>query len=230
MAPPWLPMSLVVLMALGLTLGQDQTLVWNTVYKLEGEHTLSKGFLLETIPKLPKGWKVSFEVKPTDYKYKSYASVLHLTIGGKSGKIGDRTPAIWFHKTRGVLISTAMDGKATYSKQYRKHLPPTGKWTKFEVSQSLLEGHYIFSLDIGGSNVFSKPNSKPVELENVKVYSGSPWYEEQKGSIRNLKIEVPAQCVLPGKNCLLMFLLSQNVFFPLTLQRIISRFFAIHTE
>ena len=51
MAPPWLPMSLVVLMALGLTLGQDQTLVWNTVYKLEGEHTLSKGFLLEKIPK-----------------------------------------------------------------------------------------------------------------------------------------------------------------------------------
>ena len=85
-------------------------------------------------------------------------------------------------------------------------------------------------LDIGGSNVFSKPNSKPVELENVKVYSGSPWYEEQKGSIRNLKIEVPAQCVLPGKNCLLMLLLSQKVFSPLTLQRIIGRFFAIHTE
>ena len=199
MAPPWLPMSLVVLMALGLTLGQDQTLVWNTVYKLEGEHTLSKGFLLETIPKLTKGWKVSFEVNPTDYNYRSNASVLHLTLGGKEGKIGDRTPSIWFHKTRGVLISTAMDGIATYSKFFKTHLPPTGKWTKFEVSQSLFEGHYIFSVVIGGNSVFSKPNSKPVELENVKVYSGSPWYEQQKGFMRNLKVEVLAQCVLPGE-------------------------------
>ena len=209
MAPPWFLTSLVVLMALGLTVGQEQTLVWNTVYKLgRGEHSLAKGTLLETISTLPKGWKVSFEVNPTDYNYRSYASVLHLTIGGKGGKIGDRTPAIWFHKTRGVLISTAMDGKASYSKFFKTLLPPTGKWTKFEVSQSLIQGHYIFRVDIGGNSVFSKPNSKPVELENVKVYSGSPWYEQQKGSIRNLKIEVPAQCVLPGKNCLLMLLPS----------------------
>ena len=162
---------------------------------------------------------MSFEVNPTDFNYRSNASVLHLTFGGKEGKIGDRTPAIWFHKTRGVLISTAMDGKASYSKFFKTLLPPTGKWTKFEVSQSLIQGHYIFRVDIGGNSVFSKPNSKPVELENVKVYSGSPWYEEQKGSIRNLKIEVPAQCVLPGKNCLFMF----------PLPRIVLRFFILHS-
>ena len=127
-----------------------------------------------------------------------------MTIGGKglgsSAKVGDRIPAIWFHKTRGVLISTAMDGKASYSKFY-KDLPPAGEWTSIEVSQTLISSQYMFSISIGRENVLTKPNSKPIDLTDVKVYAGSPWYSGQKGSIRSLKIEIktPIDCVKAGR-------------------------------
>ena len=87
-------------------------MIWSTAYNLKSEHAISKDKLLATIPKLPNEWRLSFEVKPDDYSVNSYASVLHMTIGGKGGKIvGERTPAIWFHKSKGILVSTALGGK-----------------------------------------------------------------------------------------------------------------------
>ena len=56
---------------------------WTTAFSLEGEHGIAKNTLLTTLPSMTKEWKVTFEVNPTDYGFRSYASVLHLTIGGK---------------------------------------------------------------------------------------------------------------------------------------------------
>ena len=176
-------------------------MIWSTAYNLKSEHAISKNKLLATIPKLPNEWRLSFEVNPTDYSASSFASVLHMTIGGKGGKIvGERTPAIWFHKTKGILVSTAFGGKAAYSK-YFKPLPTPGEWIGFEISQVLIESQYMFNITIGGQTEFNHANKKPVELDGVKVYSGSPWYENQKGSIKNLKIEIriPPPCVPAGE-------------------------------
>ena len=98
---------------------QEQTPMteWTTTFSLESEHQIVRDSLLTVLPNLSKEWKVTFEVNPTHYSWNGWKSVLHLTTGGKgvgsNSKVGDRIPAIWFHKTRGVLVSSALDGKAS---------------------------------------------------------------------------------------------------------------------
>ena len=186
---------------------------WSTAFALKGEHELAKDSLLTTLPKMTKEWRVSFEVNPTDYSFNGYASVLHLTAGGKGvgsgAKEGDRNPAIWIHRSRGILVSTAMNGKVAYSKIIRK-IPPVGEWTSIEVSQELFGSEYIYSITIADKNVFEMINTKPLEVDNVKVYAGSPWNTARKGFIRDLEIEikVPSEgptgtgCVQAGKDAL----------------------------
>ena len=173
---------------------------WTTAYSREQEHSIKRNNLIATIPKMTKKWRVSFEVKPRNYNYDSFSSVLHLTIGNKGGRIGDRTPAIWLHKTRGVIISSAMDGKSSFIKAF-KPAPPPGEWTKLMISQDLERNLYFFNFNIGNKTVFNKTNREPAELEYVKVYSGSPWFRAQAGSVRNLKIDIsaPASYELKGR-------------------------------
>ena len=195
----WFPGYVFLLLGSGKAQGQNHLTEWTTAYSMEGSHEVAKNALLTTLPKLTTEWRLSFEVNPTDFKYNGYASLLHLTIGGNRGQVGDRSPAIWLHKSRGVLVSSAIDGKVAYSKTV-KPLPAAGDWTKIEVSQVLVGAKHVYSITIGDKKVFSKTNSKPVELTDVKVYSGSPWYTSQKGSLQNLKIDIktPIDCVIAG--------------------------------
>ena len=195
----WVPGFVFLLLGLSKT-GEPFSLTeWTTAYSMAGEQEIAKDNRLITLPQLTKEWKVSFEVNPTDYKYTSYASLLHMTIGGNRDQVGDRSPAIWLHKTRGVLVSSAIDGKVAYSKTV-KPLPAAGEWTRIEVSQVLVGAKHVLSITIGDKKVFSKTNSKPVELDNVEVYSGSPWYTSQKGFLQNLKIDIktPIDCIVAG--------------------------------
>ena len=196
-------------LCLGFTSKDDDpgpAMEWTKAFSFDGNHELSKDSLLTTVPKMTKEWKVSFEIKPTDYSLSGYSNVLHLTIGGKglgsSAKVGDRTPAIWIHKTRGVMISSALNGKPAYTKTI-KRLPPAGEWTTIEVSQSLVGSKYMYEISIAGKTVNRVENTKPVELSNVKVYAGSPWYTATKGFLQNLEIEIKVPkikgCVLAGK-------------------------------
>ena len=102
---------------------------WTTTYYLPSEQLLKKDNLLTTIPTLAKGWKVSFELKPSNYNYKSYASVIHMTIGGSSGNIGDRTPALWLHRTKGVYLATALNGSSSVGRFFKGKNPPVNEWT-----------------------------------------------------------------------------------------------------
>ena len=172
---------------------------WTTAFALPQVHELTQNHLLTTLPKMTKEWKVSLEVNPTDYKFTSYANVLHLTIGGKglgsSANVGDRIPAIWIHKTRGVIISSALNGKTSYTKTFNQR-PPAGEWTRIEISQSLQSSSYIYNVIIGTTQLLTIENEKPVDLSDVKVYASSPWYTAQKGFIRNLRVEIE-----PGDTC-----------------------------
>ena len=174
---------------------------------------IARNRLLTTLPEVTKEWRVGFDVYPKSFSAK-YASVLHLTIGGKGSgsgsRVGDRIPAIWFHKTKGVLVSTALNGKVSYNK-FIKPLPPAGKWTRMEVSQTLVSSKYIFSITIGGKQVFTKRNTKPVDLSDVKVYAGSPWYSGQKGELRKLKIEIKTPNCVPGGTHFIFRLIGKTV-------------------
>ena len=71
--------------------------------------------LLTRIAKLNKEWRVSFEVKPTSYKAKQ-SSVFHMSAKGQAGKPGDQTPAVWFHKTKGILVEAFVNGNKSFLK------------------------------------------------------------------------------------------------------------------
>ena len=163
---------------------------WSTVYSLKEEHLIGRNQLLTTIPLLKKEWRVSFLFKADEFE--GLAQVLHLTTGGKGSgggaKYGDRTPAIWVHPTKGFLISSAVGGKISYSK-YLGALPSTGKWTIIEISQEMVANAMIYSVTIGGNEVFSTENTEASDFENVQVFASSTWYSPVNGLIKNLLIE-----------------------------------------
>ena len=161
---------------------------WAPVYSLPNEHLLKKSSLLTTLPILPKEWRLTFEINPKSYA-SSYSQVLQISKGGKVGQIGDRTPSLWFHKSRGIYLVTALSGKANVGKFFRNSLPRVGEWTRLVISQAKVGSKYIFSLVVDGEELWSAENLRPLEFSNVKVYDSSPWYPAQEASIRGLHIE-----------------------------------------
>ena len=154
------------------------------------EQLIRRNHLLTTIPILKKEWRISFEFKGTNFK--GLSQVFHMTAGGKGAgsgaKYGDRTPAIWTHASKGLLISSAVGGQFSYSKFF-KPLPTPNEWVRIEVGQELIGSDVIYSISIDKKKVFSIRNSKPSEFKNVKVFSASNWYSPLSGSFRNLVIE-----------------------------------------
>ena len=116
-----------------------------------------------------------------------------MTAGGKGAetgaKYGDRTPAIWTHSSKGFLISSAVNGRHSFSKYFKEALPAAGEWVNIEVGQQLEGSKSIYYISIGGKKVFSTRNSKPSEFENVQVFTSSRWYSPVNGFIKNLLIQ-----------------------------------------
>ena len=161
---------------------------WIKVFASSKTQQLKKRKLLTRIAKLNKEWRVSFEVKPTAFKAK-VSSVLHLTAGGKGSKPGYQTPAVWFHKTKGILVAAFVNGKNSFLKTFKGLLPESGDWVKIEVSQVKAGSQYIYSIAINGEEQFSVENRKPAEFSNVSVFASSPYFSGQMGSIRNVTVE-----------------------------------------
>ena len=150
---------------------------------------LKRNTILTTLPILTKEWRVSFELNPTSYNYNGFAQILQLGIGGKSKNIGDRTPALWIHKSRGVYISTTLNGKASVGKFFPSKKPPINEWTTVEISQARKGSENIFSLIVKGEKLWEVQNTDPRQFSDVHVFASSQWYVAQAGSIRGLKIE-----------------------------------------
>ena len=143
--------------------------------------------LLTRIAKLNKEWRVSFEVKPTSYKAKQ-SSVFHMSAKGQAGKPGDQTPAVWFHKTKGILVEAFVNGNKSFLKTFDS-LPKSGEWIKIDISQVKAGSQFIYTISINGEEKFSEENTKAAEFSNVHVYASSPNFIGQKGTIRNVTIE-----------------------------------------
>ena len=119
-----------------------------------------------------------------------------MTIGGKSGNVGDRTPALSIHKFRGVQISTTLNGKPNVGKLFRTKKPPINEWTAVEISQTKKGSKYFFSLMMKGETLWSVENRDPRQFSDVHVFASSQWYVAQAGSIRGFKIEN----MMPGES------------------------------
>ena len=143
---------------------------WETSFFGLSQQLLAKNNLLTVLPSLTKEWRVTFEFYPTSYDYQGYAQILQITTGGKIGQIGDRTPALWIHNTRGVYVATTLGGRASVGKSFKTKKPPLNEWTLIEISQA--------------------------RFSDVKVYTSSAWYDAQGGYIRAFRIVNK----IPGEN------------------------------
>ena len=121
--------------------------------------------------------------------YGCITQVLHLTIGDNTGTVGDRTPALWIHKTRGVYIATALNGVASDAKFFKTKKPALNEWTRVEISQVKIGHKYFFSVAIKGEKLWFVENTRPKEFTDVMVFASSNWYAAQDGSIRHFEIE-----------------------------------------
>ena len=114
---------------------------WNVVFSLKEEHQITKGNQLTTIPVLEKEWKVSFEFKANGYPA-TIQQVLHMTIGGKgtgsAAKYGDRTPAIWTHKTKGLLVASAVNGEVSHSEYFKPEVSENSRSREFSTRVSFI--------------------------------------------------------------------------------------------
>ena len=156
---------------------------------------LKRNTILTTLPILTKEWRVSFEFMATSYT-NTLAQVLQLTIGGKSGNIGDRTPALWIHKSKGVYVVTTLNGKANVANHFPSMKPPLHEWTPMELIQAKRGSKFMFSLIMQGKTVWTVENTEPREFSDVKVFASGPWNVVQAGSIRGFKIEN----MMPGES------------------------------
>lgn len=142
---------------------------------------------------LSQEWRLSFQFKPNNYT-SGWANLLQVTIGGKKEKYGDRTPAIFFHKDRGMLVASAVNGKSSFQPQNGTeywNLPEIGKWTWVEVGQKKVEmtNKINFYMSIEHVEVFSVLNTQPMSFSDVQVFLSNPWHLTQPGRVRNFLLE-----------------------------------------
>eukprot|EP00091_Calanus_sinicus_P012101 TRINITY_DN2742_c0_g1_i2.p1 TRINITY_DN2742_c0_g1~~TRINITY_DN2742_c0_g1_i2.p1 ORF type:complete len:262 (-),score=44.39 TRINITY_DN2742_c0_g1_i2:443-1228(-) len=143
-----------------------------------------------------KEYKISFEVFITKTGADAFHSVIHFTIGGNADQYGDRTPAVWITNTRTMVIASAVSGNLNTNWNFAGI--PEQKWIKVEISQTLVEGKYMFEASVEGLPKISVENTQAAKFGPVKVLTGDDWYNPQEGQIRNLVIETK-QSYCPDK-------------------------------
>ena len=158
------------------------------MFSLPAQHQLKKGSLLTTLQSLGQTWRISFQFYPSNYNSKGWTSLLHLTTGGDLRTYGERTPAIFFHPSYGMVTASAINGNPNYWKSLNIQIP-LSQWSTIVLSQEKSDGVVTFRIVVNGTEAWSVVNTQPKEFKSVKVYASDPWYEAQPGYIRALTIQ-----------------------------------------
>ena len=114
-----------------------------------------------------------------------------MTIGGggyPDGKIGERTPALFFNPSLGLHFASAHNGQANLAMNFPS--PAVDKWTKLRMSQETQNGKIKLKFIIDDEEMLNVENAEPVGFENVMVYASDPWDPVLPGFIKNLSINV----------------------------------------
>ena len=138
---------------------------------------------------LPRGWKVSFEIKPLGI-IKRWSNIIHATIGGNFGKHGDRIPGIWFQRSSTkFIVCSALNENSNYCRRINSPLP-LNQYSKVIVQQvqSLPDYQYYYQVYINGKKVLNVVNKNPKVFNNVKYYASDPWYTPGNALIRKFSL------------------------------------------
>ena len=163
---------------------------WETLYVLpnDTEHTLEENHVLNTISKLGKEWKISFDFKATLF-IQGLTNIIRLQSDNAGyTAVYLQTSLQGFYRGPTALRIYFFDGGQRFKTfQRSEELPKLNQWRSIQISQVQEAGKYLIKFDING-NKDSTEISSPQELSEVQVYASIRFYTSQPGKIRHLKI------------------------------------------
>ena len=143
------------------------------LYFIVGPITVTRDYILHTIPVLYKTWSLSLEIRPVA-TVTHWSNIIRIGLGvHDQAAYGDRAPAIFFFPGSTKLqIASAVNHDISYDVCSKNALGIDG-WTTLVVSQfqSVTNDLIQFRVTVGGLVIEDCLNTYPKEFQNVKVSS-----------------------------------------------------------
>ncbi|XP_065674766.1 uncharacterized protein LOC136091301 isoform X2 [Hydra vulgaris] len=157
------------------------------LYSIYGQFELKTNNLITTFSVFPKEYEITFEVFLSSFTtgngYCMCANLFRFTNSNDDlNEYGSRLLGGWFFNTGFLIYDSSINGITQ-----RVESGPFGTgWKKFNISQLLLHGAYISTIQINDVTISSVINNDAREFSNVKLYFSDPYYLTQPGYGRNL--------------------------------------------
>ena len=159
--------------------------------------TVLKPKKIRVVPTLSQHWKLQFSIKPFHTKH-GWTNIMHATIGGNVGKIGDRIPAVFFNsRTTKLHICSAVSGNKNFCKN--TNALPVNKFSSVIIQQIPKQRRYgtrsygtqyHYQIIINGKTVLDVVNKYPQVFHKVSYYVSDPWYPPAVAIVSNFRIHV----------------------------------------
>ena len=139
-------------------------------------------------------FKVEMKFKLKGYPSESdgWSNILHITVGENDyHKKGNRYPALWLHKDKFFHFTSCIDDSSNYSKNYVILLDNMELQQLYHIiiQQKLIEGKWMYQVLVDGQLFVSVENTKPMRLDEAKLYLSDPWYNAANVEFTYLRIE-----------------------------------------
>ena len=159
------------------------------VYEKSAPFTLQKGHQETTLTKFGPAFKIDLKFKLKNLP-NEWASIFHITIGNNGGTKGDRYPALFVNKNSYFHFTTCIDDTDNYHKNYDR-LSSTYQNQMYDVTiqQKLIDGKYLYQVIVDGQLFVSKENTKPLVIDEAKLYLSDPWYDAADVEFLYFRIE-----------------------------------------
>ena len=157
----------------------------NLVFSDTEEHQISDNGHFASIPKLSAQWKISFDLKPTEYPPVVYYTGLWVL---SSSNLERLEFLISFSNSNISLLvlnhgNTLVDLKST-------QLPKLHEWSRIEISHLEEEegGNYFLSLSVGGKELGREGFEMGRNMTDVNIGCIGPLAFKQTGFIKELVV------------------------------------------
>nr|XP_047132480.1 uncharacterized protein LOC124811205 [Hydra vulgaris] len=158
------------------------------MFSLNGQFDIKANTLLTTFNIFPKEYEITFEVYLSSFtsgnNYCKCANLFRFTSGNDDLDINERLLAAWFTTYATLTFYLFINNHSVQV----LNIPFSIGWKKFNISQLLLHGAYISTIQVDGTIISSVTNTDAKEFYNVKLYFSDPWYLAQPGMARNLLV------------------------------------------
>jgi len=157
----------------------------NVVFELKEEFTITKDFLVGTLPFMGKSYKIKFDWFITQYG-SGWQDIIQ--FAATDGGFGVRIPGVWIHDNN-IIHPCAPIVSGSYSCKDIPFAESTGKWMTMEISQYMVaDNKFEFDFKVDGTSYWTVANPRPSSFSGVKMYAGNPWHTALDGKIRNFQV------------------------------------------